>query len=40
MVSKKLMRMENNNAAVIEKKPADKITCGTSKGSAVGSPRG
>ena len=32
--------LENGDTGIIEKKPADKITCGTSKGSAVGSPRG
>jgi len=32
--------LENGDTVIIEKAPADKITCGTSKGSAVGSPRG
>ena len=32
--------LENGDTVIIEKKPAEKITCGTSKASAVGSPRG
>jgi len=32
--------LENGDTVIIEKKPADKITCATSKASAVGSPRG
>jgi len=31
--------MENGNTVIIEKNPGDKITCATSKASAVGSPR-
>ena len=31
--------MENDNTVIIEKNPGDKITCATSKASAVGSPR-
>lgn len=32
--------LENGDTIIVEKKAEDKITCGTSKGSAVGSPRG
>ena len=31
--------LENGDTVIIEKNPGDKITCGTSKASAVGSPR-
>jgi len=31
--------LENGDTVIIEKKPAQKITCGTSKAAAVGSPR-
>ena len=31
--------LENGDSAIIEKHPAEKITCPTSKASAVGSPR-
>jgi len=31
--------LENGDTIIIEKNPGDKITCPTSKGSAVGSPR-
>ena len=32
--------LENGDTVIIEKHPAEKITCPTSKASAVGSPRG
>ena len=32
--------LENGDSVIIEKPPAEKITCATSKASAVGSPRG
>ena len=32
--------LENGDTVIIEKAPTDKITCATSKASAVGSPRG
>ena len=32
--------LENGDTVIIEKHPAEKITCATSKASAVGSPRG
>ena len=32
--------LENGDTVIIEKDPAEKITCPTSKASAVGSPRG
>ena len=32
--------LENGDSVIIEKHPAEKITCPTSKASAVGSPRG
>ena len=32
--------LEDGDTVIIEKKPAEKITCGTSKAHAVGSPRG
>ena len=32
--------LENGDSVIIEKHPAEKITCATSKASAVGSPRG
>ena len=31
--------LENGDTVIIEKAPSDKITCGTSNASAVGSPR-
>ena len=31
--------LENGDTVIIEKNPGDKISCGTSKASAVGSPR-
>ena len=31
--------LENGDTVIIEKAPGDKITCGTSKASAVGAPR-
>lgn len=31
--------LENGDTIIIEKNPGDKISCGTSKASAVGSPR-
>ncbi len=31
--------LEDGNTVIIEKNPGDKISCGTSKASAVGSPR-
>ena len=31
--------LEDGNTIIIEKNPGDKISCGTSKASAVGSPR-
>tara|TARA_B100000902_G_C26930628_1_gene726188 strand:+ start:229 stop:477 length:249 start_codon:yes stop_codon:yes gene_type:complete len=31
--------LENGNTVILEKNPGDKVTCPTSKGSAVGSPR-
>ena len=32
--------LEDGDTVIIEKKPAEKITCGTSKAHAVGSPKG
>jgi len=32
--------LEDGDTVIIEKKPAEKITCPTSKASAIGSPRG
>jgi hypothetical protein len=31
--------LEDGDTVILEKNPGDKITCGTSKASAVGSPR-